>query len=308
MKCELLKNIYVINLDKQKERLDKLKKNCKEKGITFKRHKGYNGEKLTNKQIIEHTNLIGRNICSKSMIGIGISHFSLLKRIVKEHDLDKKKLKGDTWFLICEDDIEFQNLNKFEKLYNIVNDSVICYNMIGDKKENGLFINCAYGPIANYNEKNKNIELSEIRLNMLNACVCMNDIKVLELSKLCNKVWWHCDAQYGMLTKIYKTNDALVKVEQESKKSDNIKSSFNPILLAKSINLCLNEKSIGPYLWLRDLTVVSIRGWINISIGCLFLLVILLLNLILIKSKYVKYYLYCEMALIMIMYMVVYLN
>lgn len=308
MVYKLLENIYIINLDKQKERLDKLKKNCEEKGIKFKKHKGCDGSKLTDKDILENTNLIGRNICSKSMIGIGISHFSLLKRIVKEHKLDKKKLTGDQWFLICEDDIEFKNIELFEQLYKIINDDVICYNMIGDKKENGLFINCAYGPIAQYNETNEKIELSDVRLNMLNACMCINDIKVLELSKQCNKVWWHCDAQYGILTKIYKTNVALVKVEQESNKSDNIKNSFNPILLAKGMNLYLDENNIGPFLWLRDLTVVSVGGWLNISIGCLFLIVVLLLNIILIKSKYVKYYLYCEMALIMIMYMVVYLT
>lgn len=93
----LLDNIWVINLDKSKDRLDKIKKNFDKLDLNFNRFKAIEGKKLDQNQIEENTSWLCRNIlCNHGIVGCGMSHMGLWKQLLNDDTTDK--------YIILEDD------------------------------------------------------------------------------------------------------------------------------------------------------------------------------------------------------------
>ena len=92
-------NIYVINLDQSKDRLqnisNQIDKKLKKK---FTRIPAVYGKDLTNDELKKYTNLFCRYLCSPGMIGCALSHMKTWKKCVENND---------KYSMILEDDCEF---------------------------------------------------------------------------------------------------------------------------------------------------------------------------------------------------------
>lgn len=109
---EAISNVYVINLDRHTERLDKFQIECKTKiGLTPKRIEGVDGAKLSSEQFKDATTVVCSNICTKSLVGCGLSHKTAWQTAYNN---------GDSMAMICEDDCYFSDNFKddFLKVYN----------------------------------------------------------------------------------------------------------------------------------------------------------------------------------------------
>ena len=105
-----LNKVYVINLDKDFERLKNIEANFKKYNISYTRVPGVYGKNLTKDEIDSVTTPICRMFsCNKGIIGSGLSHFKALQTVSKERD---------GFYMICEDDINF-NDNTIQYLNDI---------------------------------------------------------------------------------------------------------------------------------------------------------------------------------------------
>lgn len=108
----LLDNIYVINLDRSRDRLKKITKNFHDHGIHFTRFAAIEGKKLSKEQIEKNTTLAARTILSNyAIIGCAMSHMQLWKNLLNDN-VD--------YYIIFEDDAiindQFkQNILEIEK-------------------------------------------------------------------------------------------------------------------------------------------------------------------------------------------------
>lgn len=144
----LLKNVSVINLDKDTERLRTITQNLSEYGISFTRSPAIYGKDLSNDALNTKTTVACRKIfCNHAIIGSGLSHISLWKQISerKEHE----------WFLILEDDVKFhpRSVALFDDLWKHLQKHNITDALVNVNCHNAGQIGCTNpltveGPIA----------------------------------------------------------------------------------------------------------------------------------------------------------------
>jgi glycosyl transferase family 25 len=108
----IIDKIFIINLDKDKDRLNNAYKQLNEYNIkNYERYAAIYGNNLNKKELNDFTTNMGKIIASKSMIGCGISHINIWKHIIKEK-INKCLILEDDFILV--DDF----LNKFNKIIN----------------------------------------------------------------------------------------------------------------------------------------------------------------------------------------------
>lgn len=111
MNSKILQNIWVINLDKSTDRIDKIKKNFSSLGLSFNRFSAIYGKNLSKNSINEvSTKICHTFLCNYSMLGCALSHITLWKQLLNSNE---------EYYLICEDDIVFDKktieiINKLE--------------------------------------------------------------------------------------------------------------------------------------------------------------------------------------------------
>jgi glycosyl transferase family 25 len=118
----ILDNIYVINLDKSKDRLKNVSENMKKLNLSFTRFPAIDGSKVDPTKLKHLVSFWGRTILSNyGMIGCALSHKELWNRL-KNDNVD--------YYLIMEDDFIFDNdfinkVNKIEKYRNNIDFDII---------------------------------------------------------------------------------------------------------------------------------------------------------------------------------------
>lgn len=128
----LLQNVYVINLEKDKQRFEKVSKNLSKYDIPFKRIEAVDGSKLTNEELEKVSSLTCRHLlCSKGIIALGLSHMKVWRIIAQS---------SEPWHLILEDDVHFRDdsVDKFNLLHKDIEKyninayiNVNCHNING---------------------------------------------------------------------------------------------------------------------------------------------------------------------------------
>jgi len=113
-------NVYIINMEKDTERLNNMIKKCKKLDINFEKMTGIDINKLSKKEKNENINNIFQLYATKSAIGCSLTH----KKIYK--DIINKKYKNA---LILEDDIYFTD-DFYKVLENVYNDVPKDYDII----------------------------------------------------------------------------------------------------------------------------------------------------------------------------------
>jgi GR25 family glycosyltransferase involved in LPS biosynthesis len=94
---EIVKEWYIINLEKDKARMADLKANFDEYGIPFQRFDAVYGKHMTQDEIRANTTFMCRMLwCNKSIVGSGMSHYRLWKKIAEQ---------PAGFYMVCEDDV-----------------------------------------------------------------------------------------------------------------------------------------------------------------------------------------------------------
>jgi GR25 family glycosyltransferase involved in LPS biosynthesis len=102
-------NVYIINLEKDKERLRKCAKECKKIGIIPTRIGGIHGKQNIPKNMLKYISTLNSHILAGGLVGCGLSHIKTWETIVAN---------GDSSALILEDDAVVDD--NFLNLYNAI--------------------------------------------------------------------------------------------------------------------------------------------------------------------------------------------
>ena len=175
--------IFIINLDKDVERLNNSYKQLNDYNINnYERYSAVYGAAANIHDLDNYTTKIGKLIASKSMIGCGISHINIWKRIIKE---------GINKCLILEDDFILVDnfLNKFN---NIIKKSPAEYDILF------LSSNIVH---------NKNLKLYDIDDNFYKQLLISQTVGYIitiegakKILKYINKVSYHIDFELCILS------------------------------------------------------------------------------------------------------------
>jgi glycosyl transferase family 25 len=105
--------LIIINLEKSKERLNRISNSLNKLKLSFERFNAIDGYSLTHEEIQNNTTFIGRNfLCNRGIIGCSLSHLNIWKKFIESED---------ELICICEDDSQFNENFKiiYDNIHNI---------------------------------------------------------------------------------------------------------------------------------------------------------------------------------------------
>ena len=213
--------IFIINLDKDNERLKKSYKQLNYYNIkNYERYPAIYGANLSKDKLNSYTTTIGKIIASKSMIGCGISHINIWKNIIKEKISKCLILEDD--FILTDD-----FLNKFN---NIINKAPVNYDIIF---------------LTNNIIHNKNFKLYDINEYFYKQLLISQTVGYIitlnganKILKYINKVSYHIDFELCISSLLYNFNIISVNeplVYQTFDTSNNTNDREYPLILDKLI-------------------------------------------------------------------------
>lgn len=213
---DIIKNIYVINLDSSTDRLECIKEQLDEHKLNFTRISAINGKKLTKDQIKKNCTPFAQMFCPRNIIGCAMSHKAVWQRIIDN---------GDKYAIVLEDDCKL--VKNFKHKLNRCLKELMSFDPEWDFLYLGYF-----GPAKSKNETIMN-SLQRLILHKINKEYGkQNDFKHIfipfspvgfhsyiisnkcarELLKRMEKINYHIDAEFLKYTynlKVYATKDKL---------------------------------------------------------------------------------------------------
>ena len=247
--------IFIINLDKDIDRLNNSYKQLNYYNINnYERYPAINAAKATEKELNSYTTTIGKIIASKTMIGCGISHINIWKKIVKEK-INKSLILEDDFILV--DDF----LNKFNR---IINKAPNKYDM--------LFLTSS----QIHNDSIKIRDINEYFYKQLIVCQTVGYIITLEgakkILKYIDKISYHIDFEICMTSLFTDLNIISAKdhlIYQTFETSHNENNRNYPLIL---------DNLISNNYWLNysyKVVFFSIKS-LDININLNFIIILLL--------------------------------
>jgi len=245
--------IFIINLDKDIERLNNSYKQLNKYNITnYERYPAIYAAESNKYELNTYTTTIGKIIASKTMIGCGISHINIWKKIVNE--------KINTC-LILEDD--FILVDDFLNKYNrIINKAPEKYDM--------LFLTSTHAYYNFYNMR----DINKHFYKPLFVCQTVGYIITLKgaqnILKNIDKVFYHIDIQISLQSLFTDLNIIAVKeplIYQTFESSHNTNDRKYPLLID---NLLINNHDVNYYYKISLFSIAGID--INYNIIVIFLL------------------------------------
>jgi hypothetical protein len=226
-KISWIEKIFVINLDRSVERLEKCKTQAEKYKFKFERFPAIDGSLLTKTQK-KYVNPWCKNfLCTDGMMGCGLSHLFILKKIMDENI---------SIALILEDDFIWRD-DTIDKLYKIK-----------DFEEGIVKLSCI-GPFC----KSGNLYPEKTELPLGNAAYLIRFHQAKELYDKIKNVVYHIDLQYAITAKlndipIYYYDCIDVEGMQDSTIGNSKSTLIKEILpFNGAIKWVLNEPFIAPF-------------------------------------------------------------
>ena len=249
-------NIYVINMDKDTDRLNNIYKECNKNNIKFERFTGIDASKLSIKEKNKYVTQFCQNFCTNSMIGCGISHIKIYEDVIKNNYNN---------VLILEDDVNF--INNFNKILNKVleelpkNYDILYIGSIGlANKQICYDFNLIFKLISNKNNKQdtnyKNIFCPIFPLGTHGYIISNKGCK--KILKMFNKVNYHIDFQINYNNKNLNTYASTKKLVHQNWKDSN---NSDMLSFPKYPNILLNkfyDCNNVPYSWIFNLSLIKL--------------------------------------------------
>ena len=255
-------NVYLINMDKDTERLIKVTKECKKFNINFERFSGVDPLKLSKKELNKYVSKTCQNICPNGIIGCGVSHMKIYE------DALKNNYKN---ILVLEDDVYFSN-KLYEELDKAMTELPKDYDIlylgclgICDKKQiyNFDFYNLLYYLLSKCKSKCKNnktikykyIHVPELALSAHAMMISNKGCK--KLLNLIKKLNYHIDMTIAIKSNelnIYTTKKRLIYQTLIDSNNSNMTSNY---LLNNYLKNIKNNDGI-PYSYIFNGYVIKI--------------------------------------------------
>lgn len=170
--------IIIINLEKSKERYERISDSLIKLNLSFERFNAINGYILGDEQINNNASFIGKNfLCNRGIIGCAMSHIKIWKEFQNSNE---------DLICIAEDDAQFNRA--FKHLYDII-------DKIYDKLQfDFLNLNCG-GISYSFGDKINvdNYSFNKPLFPTLFTCYILSKKGVNKLLKHVNKINYHID-------------------------------------------------------------------------------------------------------------------
>jgi len=283
----ILSNIWVINLDKSKNRLNKIEKNMGLLNLPFNRFSAVYGKELDDITIENNvTTLCKQILCNYSIIGCAMSHINLWKQLANSNS---------EAYLILEDDaiLTDSSVNIIKKIENKIDeysiDIVNLYcNDLGNIFSENIFT------IDKYNFKKSVFPL------LFTAYIITKKGAKKILEKI-NKISYHIDFEIARINlfdnlNYYASEIPLVLNNNDDttigKKSDSL-----------IINIC-DKCGLNYLTWLLSVNIFTINLYWEINILLILLILLLLLNIYRFNIQLLMWFLILELFLYNIVFVI----
>lgn len=268
-------NIYVINMDKDINRLDKVKKECDKFNIKFERFPGINPNTLSEDEKNKYITIFCQKYCTNGMIGCGLSHFKIYEDVINNNYNNVLILEDDIYF---EEDFHYILNNALGELPN---DYDILYIGSFGLSNQDTYNNYNYLFKILSNKKTdtnifKNICKPEFPLGTHAMIISNKGCK--KLLQTINKINYHIDFQISFNNKdlnIYTTNKNIVYQHWEDSNNSNMLS------FPKYPNTLLNniyDNNRVPYTYVFNASLIKICN-INIKLWHIIIFILGLFNI-----------------------------
>lgn len=282
-----IKNVYVINLDRDTKRLATITSNLNKYNIKFHRISAVEGKKLSTEDIHKNTTPLCRTLlCSKGIIGSGLSHMKTWNLISKSQE---------RWHLVLEDDVEFtdNSIVLINTLYNNIKDTDIDA-LININCHNPHELFCRFTPL------NKILSFNFFATGASAYLITPSAANVL-LNRFDRKITGYIDGTLGFSIRDDKyliTNERYVYHNFNVYDSSNMKPNIMPIL-----TYILTLIGYEELAFFFNVPLVVIKMNYEINIYLIIFLTLLFLNII-----YLNIYIFVYMALEIVLYFILIYN
>ena len=273
----------MINLDRSRDRMQKMSKQLNALDIPFERFSAVPGKDLSEEALNEAVDPFCSNLgCNKGMIGCALSHTIVLKSFLKNSD--------DEFLCVMEDDLvikpEFKkiakNLEKFQRSLDFDMISLYCIGLCGIEQT------CVDG--FTFTKPEFPLSLSCYIVNRKGA------EKVLGL--LGDKILYHVDFSLAFSKLLFGNLNYYVLSSPQIIDLNDMESTMgsgNKSILLYSLNR-LNLKKLS---WMLNVPAFCIKMDYTISVYMCLLIVLLLIALVL-KWKVMIFFVILELSLILL--------
>ena len=265
-------NVYLINMDKDTERLEKVTKECKKFNINFERFCGIDPLKLSKKELNKYVTQTCQNICPNGIIGCGVSHMKIYEDALKNNYKNILVLEDDVYF----DDELYEELNKamteLPEDYDIL--YLGCFGICDKEQVYNMDLNLLFHLYTNFlrkckstcknecekklNNKYKYLHIPEFPLSAHGLIISNKGCR--KLLNLIEKLNYHIDTTIALKSNelnIYITKKRLIYQTWNDSKNSSMSSNY---LLKNN-----NNNNIPPYSYFLNIYVIKIFN-INISL------------------------------------------
>ena len=265
-------NVYLINMDKDTERLEKVTKECKKFNINFERFSGVNPLKLSKKELNKYVSKTCQNICPYGLIGCGVSHMKIYEDALKNNYKNILVLEDDVYF----DEKLYEELNKamteLPEDYDIL--YLGCFGICDKEQVYNMDLNLLFHLYTNFlrkckstcknecekklNNKYKYLHIPEFPLSAHGLIISNKGCR--KLLNLIEKLNYHIDTTIALKSNelnIYITKKRLIYQTWNDSKNSSMSSNY---LLKNN-----NNNNIPPYSYFLNIYVIKIFN-INISL------------------------------------------
>jgi GR25 family glycosyltransferase involved in LPS biosynthesis len=279
-------NVYVINMDKDIDRLKKVTEECNKFNIKFQRFSGVNPNTLSKEEKNKYITKFCQKYCSNGIIGCGLSHIKIYEDVINKNYNNVLILEDDIYF---EDDFYYILNNALDELPNDYDILYIgCFGL--SSKETYYDYNYFFKILSNKKiEKNifKNIFCPEFPLGT-HAMIISNK-GCHKLLKIMNKINYHIDFQISFNSKYlntYATNKKIVYQHWDESNNSNMLS------FPKYPNILLNniyDNNRVPYNYIFNSSLIKICN-INIKLWHIIFFILGVLNILYLNIFIIIYF------------------
>ena len=256
-------NVYLINMDKDTERLDNVTKECKKFNINFERFSGVNCLNLSKEELDKYVTKTCQNICPNGLVGCAISHMKIYEDALKNNYKNILVLEDDVYFT---DDL-YEELDKamldLPEDYDIL---YVGYRGLCDKKQvfklDLLFIIQLF--ISNINNNNNNNKITNNKsihvpkFPLAFHAIIISNKGCRKLLNIIGKISYHIDLMIALKINeldIYVTDKQLAYQRWGKSANSNISSN-----LINNYLLNIKDNDGIPYSYIFNQYVIKVNN------------------------------------------------
>jgi glycosyl transferase family 25 len=255
-------NVYLINMDKDTEKLENVTKECKKFNINFERFSGVNCLNLSEEELDKYVTKTCQNICPNGLVGCAISHMKIYEDALKNNYKNILVLEDDVYFT---DDL-YEELDKamselpenYDILY--IGRRGLCYKKTVYKLDLVFIVELLLSNINNNKKNNKKIMNNKYihvpKFPLATHAMIISNKGCKKLLNIIRKISYHIDLTIALKNNeldIYVTDKQLAYQRWGESANSNISSN-----LINNYLLNIKDHNDVPYTYLLNQHIIKV--------------------------------------------------